>query len=203
MLWAASHFVKTRGLNTIVNLFSQLNLDPTQCPAWNPLVSTALHRRWNSRAHRLPRLKRARDALAPGETTPAVSGKPGDASFARPGEEDKRQSAKGRSKRKTLRKLPHGLWFLPCPPIILFSFLLLPFYFPVCLCRRWSPTRSALAMMVSDGLTAVLDTKKLPSPTYRLSKSCALRVRVTGQGQVLQYNIAKANGGKEKGRESV
>ena len=30
---------------------------------------------------------------------------------------------------------------------------------------RWSPTRSALAMMVSAGLTAALDGKKLPSTT--------------------------------------
>jgi len=96
---------------------------------------------------------------------------------------------------------------------------------------RWSPTRSALAIMVSDGLTAVLDTKKLPSTTYRLSKSYALQFTSSadvlgscpnlvgqcvstvgqgqvgqgqvGQGQVLQYNIAKSNGGKENGRKSV
>ena len=31
--------------------------------------------------------------------------------------------------------------------------------------RRWSPTRSALAMIVSAGFTAPLDGKKLPSTT--------------------------------------
>ena len=40
-----------------------------------------------------------------------------------------------------------------------------------------SATRSALAMMVSVGLTAVLDTKKLESTTYRLSSSCILQFR--------------------------
>src|SRR5439155_20443981 len=47
-------------------------------------------------------------------------------------------------------------------------------------CRRsrmWSPTRSALAMMVRAGFTAPLDGKKLPSTTYRLSSSCALQLR--------------------------
>src|SRR6266478_924693 len=31
--------------------------------------------------------------------------------------------------------------------------------------RRWSPTRNALAMIVSVGFTAALETKKLPSTT--------------------------------------
>src|SRR5207247_7586348 len=35
--------------------------------------------------------------------------------------------------------------------------------------RMWSPTRSALAMMVRAGFTAPLEGKKLPSTTYRLS----------------------------------
>src|SRR6185503_5405714 len=40
---------------------------------------------------------------------------------------------------------------------------------------RWSPTRSALAMAVSAGFTALDDGKKLVSTTYRLSSSCALQ----------------------------
>src|SRR5262249_33440002 len=40
---------------------------------------------------------------------------------------------------------------------------------------RCAPTRSALAMIVSAGLTAAEDGKKLPSTTYRLSTSCALQ----------------------------
>src|SRR5215467_5492642 len=36
---------------------------------------------------------------------------------------------------------------------------------------RWSPTRSALATIVSPGFTAPLEGKKLPSTTYRLSRS--------------------------------
>src|SRR5712664_3268311 len=43
--------------------------------------------------------------------------------------------------------------------------------------RRWSPTRSAFAMMVSPGFTAPEDGKKLASTTYRLSTSCALQLR--------------------------
>src|SRR6516165_2116091 len=42
---------------------------------------------------------------------------------------------------------------------------------------RWSPTRSALAMMVRVGLTAALDGKKLPSTTYKLSTSCVRQLR--------------------------
>jgi hypothetical protein len=38
-----------------------------------------------------------------------------------------------------------------------------------------SATRSALAMMVSVGFTAVAETKKLESATYTLSKSCSLQ----------------------------
>src|SRR5262249_48308509 len=40
---------------------------------------------------------------------------------------------------------------------------------------RRAPTRSALAMIVSAGLTAELDTKNELSTTYRLSSSCALQ----------------------------
>jgi len=40
---------------------------------------------------------------------------------------------------------------------------LLPFY--PSLAFRWSPTRSALAMMVNAGFTAALEGKKLPSTT--------------------------------------
>src|SRR5262249_27238589 len=40
---------------------------------------------------------------------------------------------------------------------------------------RWSPTRSAFAIAVSAGFTAVEDGKKLVSTTYRLSRSCALQ----------------------------
>src|SRR5204863_8535052 len=40
---------------------------------------------------------------------------------------------------------------------------------------RWSPTRSAFAIAVSAGLTAVDEGKKLVSTTYRLSTSCALQ----------------------------
>src|SRR6516162_10723360 len=43
-------------------------------------------------------------------------------------------------------------------------------------CFRCSPTRKALAIIVSAGLTAALDGKKLPSTTYRLSRSCALQI---------------------------
>src|SRR5207247_1964939 len=43
--------------------------------------------------------------------------------------------------------------------------------------RIWSPTRSALAMIVRAGFTAPLEGKKLPSTTYRLSSSCALQLR--------------------------
>src|SRR6266550_2983198 len=41
---------------------------------------------------------------------------------------------------------------------------------------RWSPTRSAFAIAVSAGLTALEDGKKLVSTTYRLSRSCALQL---------------------------
>ena len=40
---------------------------------------------------------------------------------------------------------------------------------------RWSPTRRALAMAVSDGFTAPMLGKKLVSTTYRLSTSWALQ----------------------------
>ena len=40
---------------------------------------------------------------------------------------------------------------------------------------RWSPTRSAFAIAVSAGFTALDDGKKLVSTTYRLSRSCALQ----------------------------
>src|SRR5215470_12483382 len=42
--------------------------------------------------------------------------------------------------------------------------------------RRWSPTRSALAIAVSAGFTAPMLGKKLVSTTYRLSSSCALQL---------------------------
>ncbi len=41
---------------------------------------------------------------------------------------------------------------------------------------KCSPTRMALAIMAKDGFTAPLETKKLPSTTYRLSISCALQL---------------------------
>src|SRR5262249_30321272 len=42
-------------------------------------------------------------------------------------------------------------------------------------CSRWSPTRIALAIAVSDGFTAPMLTKKLVSTTYKLSSPCALQ----------------------------
>src|SRR3974390_937186 len=42
-------------------------------------------------------------------------------------------------------------------------------------CFRCSPTRKAFAIIVSAGLTAGLEGKKLPSTTYKLSRSCALQ----------------------------
>jgi len=93
--------------------------------------------------------------------------------------------------------------FLPSS-FLPFSFYLCPYLHPS-LSMRWSPTRSALAMMVSDGLTAVLDTKKLPSTTYRLSKSCALQFtssadvlgscpNLVGQGQWVRVRSCNTHG---------
>ena len=41
---------------------------------------------------------------------------------------------------------------------------------------RWSPTRSALALAVGDGFTALEYGKKLVSTTSRLSRSWALQL---------------------------
>src|SRR6516165_10844712 len=46
---------------------------------------------------------------------------------------------------------------------------------------RWSPTRSALAIAVSAGLTAPLEGKKLVSTTYRLSRSWARQLRSSAE----------------------
>ena len=56
---------------------------------------------------------------------------------------------------------------------------------------RWSPTRSAFAIAVSAGFTALDDGKKLVSTTYRLSRSCALQS--TSSAEVCRV-VAEAHG---------